>query len=159
MRTTKTVWPFRARKGALDFGELADARGPGLSDSSSTCSGGVSRSRHTARRWSRARENARCGLEAMRDVFGEYPTSTRTTRTIARTSTGARHASTTDRRARFIDAIPGHVPFDGHVEGSPYWWGDVARGRIRYVRNLTFDALDVTRINPTMPYVDPKGHW
>src|SRR5262249_36944313 len=59
-------------------------------------------------------------------------------------------------RAAYRLTIRGPDNFEGHVEASPYWWGDVARQRIRYVRNLTYETLDVASINPTMPYVDPR---
>ena len=44
----------------------------------------------------------------------------------------------------------------GHVEGSPYFWGDVARDRIEYVRNYTFHDVRTTRADPLMPYHDPR---
>jgi hypothetical protein len=37
-----------------------------------------------------------------------------------------------------------------------YWWGDLCHERIHYVRNLTFDEVNLLRINPGMPYRDPK---
>ena len=46
--------------------------------------------------------------------------------------------------------------FDGHVVGSPFWWGDLAQSHVRYVRNLTFESLNVGKINPTLPYRDPR---
>jgi hypothetical protein len=51
-----------------------------------------------------------------------------------------------------------HLPRDhylGHVEGSSYFWGDVCAERVRYVRNLTFQGINLRRINPSMPYHDP----
>ena len=45
--------------------------------------------------------------------------------------------------------------FAGHVEGSPYWWGDVCSRHLCYVRNLTFNSLNLAAINPSMPYHDP----
>jgi len=43
----------------------------------------------------------------------------------------------------------------GHIEGSPYFWGDLIRQRITYVRNFTFDDLNTLRRCPAMPYHDP----
>lgn len=48
------------------------------------------------------------------------------------------------------------VPSEGHLEDSPYWWGDACRRHIRYGRNLTFNRLNVASINPSMPYADPR---
>jgi hypothetical protein len=45
--------------------------------------------------------------------------------------------------------------FEGHLEGSPFWWGDICKERVDYVLNLTFDDINLSRINPSMPYTDP----
>ena len=45
--------------------------------------------------------------------------------------------------------------YQGHRPGSEWWWGDLA-GEIEYVRNLTFSEVNLLRINPSMPYHDPK---
>jgi len=44
--------------------------------------------------------------------------------------------------------------YQGHRPGSPWWWGDLASAHVRYVRNLTFDEIDLRCINPTLPYCD-----
>ena len=52
--------------------------------------------------------------------------------------------------------------FQGHLEGSPYWWGDLCASRIEYVRNLTFAQINLRTVNPTMPYRDkrrPHVRW
>jgi len=46
--------------------------------------------------------------------------------------------------------------YQGHQPGSPWWWGDLAATHISYVRNLTFNEIDMRRVNPTMPYRDPR---
>ncbi|MGH7467507.1 MAG: hypothetical protein ACRENP_05920 [Longimicrobiales bacterium] len=49
--------------------------------------------------------------------------------------------------------------YNGHVEDSPFWWGDVCSDHIDYVLNLTFDDVNLARINPSMPYQDPTRPW
>jgi hypothetical protein len=46
--------------------------------------------------------------------------------------------------------------YQGHWPGSPWWWGDIASVHISYIRNLTFNEIDLRRVNPTMPYRDPR---
>ena len=46
--------------------------------------------------------------------------------------------------------------FEGHVEDSAYFWGDICQDRIRYVRNFVFDEINLLRVNPTLPYHNPK---
>lgn len=50
----------------------------------------------------------------------------------------------------------GTAPFTGEEPNSEYFWGDLCRERIRYVRNFCFDAVNVLSVNPTMPYHDPR---
>lgn len=44
----------------------------------------------------------------------------------------------------------------GHVEGSEYFWGDICRERIEYVRNYTTPGVNTLRFDPLMPYHDPR---
>ena len=49
--------------------------------------------------------------------------------------------------------------FEGNLEGSEYFWGDIARERITYVRNFVFKDINVLKINPSMPYHDDKRSY
>lgn len=44
----------------------------------------------------------------------------------------------------------------GHIEGDPLFWGDLCQNRVRYVRNLVFDNLNVLELCPELPYHDPQ---
>jgi hypothetical protein len=44
--------------------------------------------------------------------------------------------------------------FFGHVEGHPYFWGDICRERIRYCRNFVFANMNTLDACPYMPYAD-----
>src|SRR5262249_9797816 len=46
--------------------------------------------------------------------------------------------------------------FQGHVPVSKYFWGDLCRSHIRFVRNFVFDEVNLERINPTLPYHDHR---
>jgi hypothetical protein len=158
MRTTKTVWPLGCPEGSRDF------------DSSQTLEDsdyrafvvdlqrrGFEIASHGATMESSERGRTLRGFEEMRTTFGAYPT------------VHANHANNREGlywgsarvdeplvRTVYRLAVRDPDAFEGHVEGSPYWWGDLARAHIRYVRNLTFQTLNVTRINPTLPYHDPR---
>ncbi len=45
--------------------------------------------------------------------------------------------------------------FEGHVEGSLVFWGDVCRESIQYVRNWVFNDINTLKLCPFMPYHDP----
>ena len=47
-----------------------------------------------------------------------------------------------------------HGVFQGQVEGSEYFWGDLCRDRIDYVRNFVFGDINTLKVCPEMPYFD-----
>jgi len=44
---------------------------------------------------------------------------------------------------------------EGHVESSPFFWGDLCQKHITYVRNWVFRDIDTLAACPLMPYYDP----
>ncbi len=44
------------------------------------------------------------------------------------------------------------IAFDGDVESSPYFWGDLCREQIEYTRNFTFNDINTLACDPNMPY-------
>lgn len=45
--------------------------------------------------------------------------------------------------------------YRGHVEGDPYFWGDLCQERVRYVRNFVYSDMNTLKVCPMMPYHDP----
>jgi len=45
--------------------------------------------------------------------------------------------------------------WEGHIPGSPYFWGDICRQRVKYVRNFVFAEINTLKACPQMPYTDP----
>ena len=46
--------------------------------------------------------------------------------------------------------------FVGHIRESEYFWGDIAQKHVTYVRNFTYKDINTLKVNPSMPYHDPK---
>jgi hypothetical protein len=46
--------------------------------------------------------------------------------------------------------------FYGHVENSPYFWGDLCQNTITFIRNLVFRDINTLKMDPLMPYHDPR---
>ncbi len=44
--------------------------------------------------------------------------------------------------------------FLGDEDTSEYFWGDIIKDKIRYVRNFTFHEINTYKLNPSMPYHD-----
>ena len=111
-----------------------------------------------ASRESNTRERTIEGLERFREVVGYYP-RVQVNGVFNRESMywGMNRIDQPLLKAvvqRAAPTPPGY--FLGHVEGSPFWWGDVCLERVDYVMNLTFDDVNLSRINPSMPYHDPS---
>ena len=45
--------------------------------------------------------------------------------------------------------------FEGHLENSPLFWGDLCQTRVRYVRNFVYPEINTLKVCPYMPYYDP----
>lgn len=56
-----------------------------------------------------------------------------------------------------------HKVFYGSDPNSPYFWGDLCKARIPYVRNYGFSTVDLFQCDPWTPYHDPRkpyvNHW
>ncbi len=158
LRTTKTVWPVPCPEGSPNFAGAATLEDAGyLEFVRGLQARGFEIASHGATMESSRRERTVAGLERFREAFGHWPRV---------------HANHSYNRENLywgldrLDAPPvkamyrllhwrSAVPYEGHVEGSPYWWGDLAATRLDYVRNLSFAEVSLERINPTLPYHDP----
>ncbi len=45
---------------------------------------------------------------------------------------------------------------NGHVESTPYFWGDMCKAKVRYARSFVYNNINVLRKCPFMPYYDPQ---
>tara|TARA_Y100000590_G_scaffold225618_1_gene255037 strand:- start:7686 stop:8618 length:933 start_codon:yes stop_codon:yes gene_type:complete len=45
--------------------------------------------------------------------------------------------------------------YKGEDESSPYFWGDLCKKHVKYVRNFVFSEINTLKICPNMPYEDP----
>ena len=44
----------------------------------------------------------------------------------------------------------------GDLRNTPYFWGDVCKERIKYVRNFVYPDINTLKMCPMMPYYDPQ---
>ncbi len=159
MRATKTVWPLACPEGSRNFSSsetledreyrefVLDLQRRGFEIAS-----------HCATMESSKRERTLAGFQRLAELFGAYP------------RVHANHAFNRENMYWGADRVDQLVvnalyrrfngrPVDyylGHVEGSPYWWGDFCRQHLAYVRNLTFRDINLAKVNPSMPYHDPS---
>jgi hypothetical protein len=156
LRTTKSVWPLESAAGARFSGSSLQETDYlrfilGLKEQ------GFEIALHNVRNASSRRAEIQSGLEEFRRLLGDYP------------RVHANHSSNRDniywgadrfrKIASFYRIAAGirrSWPFEGHVADSDFFWGDYCRQRIDYVRNFVFREINLLRINPSMPYHDPK---
>jgi len=161
-RTTKTVWPLA---GALpNHGYGSSLEEPAYRRFAQDLQrNGVEMALHNVQHGTATRERTLHGLEAFAGHFGHMPSlqcNHETNREnlywgSARLRNGARRRmynatmllETADRESA------------GHVDGSAFFWGDLCRQHVRYVRNLVFREINLDSINPSMPYHETSKPW
>jgi hypothetical protein len=157
MRTTKTVWPLPCPEGSADFAESQTLADPEYRDFLlDLARRGFEMASHGATMESSERGRTLEAFEVFHRTFGYYPR--------VHSNHGFNQENVYWGAERFdhpvIRAVAlatgGGGPYEGHLQRSRFWWGDVCHDRIAYVRNLTFSSLNVLRINPSMPYHDPR---
>jgi hypothetical protein len=158
MRATKTVWPVGCREGSRNFGTSQTLDDPEYAGFvSDLARRGFEITWHGATMESSTRERTVAALERFRREFGAYP-RIHANHAYNRENIywGAERLDDPLLRALARHFVPGpDGGYEGHDEQSAYWWGDLCRDHIRYVRNLTFGEINLQRVNPSMPYHDP----
>jgi hypothetical protein len=156
--TTKTVWPIAFSKAPLYGGStLEDAEYRdwvlALRDR------GFEIASHGATDHSSVRADTERALDRFRDVLGHDPRMHVNHRgQVESIYWGEARLDGLPRLGyRLVHALLRRdAQYFGHVEGSPYFWGDLCRDRITYVRNFTFPDVNTLRQNPLMPYHDRR---
>ena len=165
MRTTKTVWAVPCEEGSPDF-----AMAETLEDAEYRAfvidlqARGFEIAFHGATMESSSRERTVRALTRFAETFGASP-RVHANHSFNRENLywGADRIDNPILRMayRAILHLPGDF-YQGHRAGSDFWWGDLCAGQIEYVRNLTFEDINLMRVNPSMPYRDarrPYGQW
>ena len=154
-RTTKSVWPIRGSPNSKIGG--ATCEDPAyLSYIHELRRDGFEIGFHGATYHSSERATIARGLEHFNELFGGYP------RTMANHAGSAENIYWGDAR---LSGIRRHaykllylrrLRFYGHCEESPYFWGDLCRDRIDYVRNFITGDINTLKTYHSMPYYDPE---
>jgi len=153
--TTKTIWPLRPYgRGVTGGGTLEDSqyRAWVLRLQRS----GFEIALHGVADGSSARAKVEAGLKLFHSLLGHEPG--------IHTNHCAQRESIYWGAGR-LDA-PLHQLYDGYRKlrhkrqfegastGSAYFWGDLCRMQVRYVRNFVFNDINTLKMDPVMPYYD-----
>ena len=159
MRTTKTVWPMPCPEGSRDFQSSQTLEDPDYARFVVELKRrGFEIASHGATMESSSRERTCRGFERFHALIGEYP-PVHANHALNRENLYWGPARLDSRVLKLlVGGLHGTAPdhYQGHIEASAYWWGDLCSRHVRYVRNLTFTELNLMRVNPSMPYRDPS---
>jgi hypothetical protein len=162
LRTTKTVWPVACPEGSRNFfaaETLEDKKY--LSFVHELADAGFEIASHGATMASSRRARTLEGLELLRTEFGRYPRLfCNHGQNRENLYWGSRRFQSPLLRAliRALERRDGDA-YEGDTEGSPFFWGDVCREAITYVRNFTFERLNMLEVDPGMPYHVASTPW
>ena len=156
---TKTVWPLACPEGSKNFGTSETLEDPEYLDFvRDLLRKGFEVTWHGATMESSSRERTLRGFERFRELLGFYP-EIHVNHAMNRENLywGPKRVDLGALQWAFNlhSSRPGDY-YQGEVEDSEYWWGDLAQKHIRYARNLTFNDINTLRCNPSMPYWDPN---
>jgi hypothetical protein len=113
---------------------------------------------HTISAGADYREETLAGYEYFKEVLGQYPKQV------------IMHSHNLDNLywgkyifsnsiVQWILGLFVKVPYGGHIEGNPYFWGDFAQKNVKYVRLWGTTELNTLAYNPNMPYHDPDKKY
>lgn len=167
-KTTKTVWVFDAKRNNAFSEDLEQSTpsqnfGASLEDRAYLAfvkdleSKGFEIALHGVSSGNDGREEIIAGYDKFNEIFGYYPTM------------DILHAQNIENLycgkykldSKILNALESFIcksDYQGHIEGSKYFWGDICKKYIKYVR-LPFheiEEINMLKINPSMPFHDSK---
>jgi hypothetical protein len=157
-RTTKSVWPLAGTEPPAVVGGSTCAEPDYLAWLKTLQAEGFEIGYHNATFHSSKRAQTAEAISRFAELFGHDPHSM-ANHTICREGIywGGDRVSGIHRSIyHLLNRQSGRDWFRGHVEGDEYFWGDLCRQRVRYVRNFVFASMDTLASCPFMPYHDPE---
>jgi hypothetical protein len=159
VKSTKTVWvlPATRKSGSEETGKWCE--GVTLANQSyvTLLKDLVQRGHELAMHSASGGNNFRCetiqAYEIFKNLFGNYPL------------VNVMHGRNKDNLYYGAEGFKGIFKifanaycadrFEGHIAGSPYFWGDIFAKNSQYSRYYKCMSLNTLKINPSMPYFDP----
>ena len=156
-RTTKTVWPLRGTQEPLVGGiTCEDPRY--LSWTKSLQQSGFEIALHNVTYHTSTRIETTRGFERFREYYGASPTAM-ANHTGCRESVYWGPDRLSGARSLVYDACTlgrNRHKYEGHIPGSPLFWGDICRESLTFVRNFVFPEINTLKACPQMPYHDAE---
>jgi hypothetical protein len=158
MRTTKAVWPIRGN-GTPEVGGTTCEDERYLRLMLALKEKGFEIALHNVTYHTSTREETIRGLEVFHQLFGHHPYSMANHTGCSESIYWGRARLSGAQRTIYdilrlkpdrYDAV-----YQGHIETSPLFWGDLCRDKIKYLRNFALSDINTLKACPVMPYRDP----
>ena len=152
LRTTKTVWVTTSSEPsrATNLGDsLADE--PYRAFIKGLQQDGFEIALHGVRGGSSRRAEVLEGLETFRRELGQYPRM-HINHSLNRDNLYWDHYRFSVWPFAWAAGVVMRGVSAGHDPASDYYWGDVAKQHVKYVRQFTYRQIDLMTVNPSMPY-------
>ncbi|QRM27263.1 hypothetical protein [Microvirga sp. VF16] len=156
LRTTKSVWPLKGKGIPVNGG--ATCEDPEyLAHMLELQTEGFEIGFHGTTYHSMKRPEIERGLDRFRDLFGSYPKTMANHTGLAENMYWGAARLTGAQKLVYNILMSGRNPHRsfGHCEGSDYFWGDLCRDRIVYVRNFVTSHINTLKSFPQITYHDP----
>ena len=103
------------------------------------------------------RQETKIGLEKFKKLFNQFPIVMANHDTNKENIYWGPHRLSESRKIIYniLTLFKKNQYFEGHIESSLYFWGDLCRKYITYVRNFIFSDINTLKYCPYMPYKDP----
>jgi len=155
-RTTKSVWPLKGTDDPSYGGSTCDDESY-LKWIYQLKESGFEIGYHMATYSSSERDKTERGLNRFTELFGQSP-SAMSCHSACKENIywGSNRLSGMNRLAYDLATrFKYRNKFEGHIENSPYFWGDLCQQQIKYVRNFVYPDINTLAACPYMPYHDP----
>lgn len=157
LRTTKSVWPLSGSQESTWCGttcEDSEYRNWLLQ----VRDHGFEIGYHMATHHSSVREQSIRGLNRFAEIFSDFP------KVMANHSACRENIYWGDSRLTGLHASIYNLltryrfkgRYRGHLDGDKFFWGDVCKERVKYVRGFVFPEINTLKACPIMPYHDPQ---
>jgi hypothetical protein len=163
-RTTKSVWVLDGKVTSGNQGIVGTTCEDGnyLSWVKNLQDEGYEIASHSTTYSSSKRSQVIHGLECFKKHFGAYPTVLAQHDELEDNESiywGSKRVSGIARWIyNFLHILRGYQRniYFGEIEKSEYFWGDICKERIKYVRNFVFPQINTLKASPYMPYHDSR---
>ena len=114
---------------------------------------------HNASMQSSVREVTKSAIEYFRETLGFYPNVHTNHHCNKENLYWGRERINLPILRFFMKLKKQFSDSEGRKPDSPFFWGDICKNHITYVRNFIFKEINLLRINPTLPYRDPNRRF